>query len=82
MKTSETKTNKDNWELVIPHRENVLLEGIDIFKDYLVVNERNNGLNKIHIKPWDKSESYYLPFNNETYTAYTSQNPEIRHENT
>jgi len=77
MKTSETKTSKDNWEEVIAHRDNVLLEGIDIFKDYLVVNERDNGLNKIHIKPWDNTGSYYLPFNNETYTAYTTQNPEF-----
>ncbi|MBV1923527.1 MAG: S9 family peptidase [Flavobacteriaceae bacterium] len=77
MKTSETNTSKDNWEEVIAHRDNVLLEGIDIFKDYLVVNERDNGLNKIHIKPWDNSGSYYLPFTNETYTAYTTQNPEF-----
>ena len=37
MKTSETLTSMDNWEEVIPHREKVLLEDIDIFKDYLVV---------------------------------------------
>jgi oligopeptidase B len=77
MKTSEVKTTKEHWEEVIPHRKDVLLEGIDIFKEYLVVNERNNGLNKIHIKPWDNSESHYLPFNTETYTAYTTQNPEF-----
>lgn len=73
-KTSETQTQKDYWKDVIPHRENVLLEDIEIFKDFLVVSERENGLNQIHIKRWDGSDSYYLPFDSETYTAYTTTN--------
>ena len=73
-KTSETQTEKTYWKDVIPHRENVLLEDIEIFKDFLVVSERENGLNQIHIKRWDGTDSYYLPFESETYTAYTSTN--------
>ncbi|WP_034258511.1 S9 family peptidase [Altibacter lentus] len=77
MKTSENKTSKENWVDVIPHRDDVLLEDIDIFKDFLVVSERSNGLNKIRIMSWNNQEDYYLPFDNETYTAYTTQNPEF-----
>ena len=73
-KTSETQTEKNYWKDVIPHRENVLLEDIEIFKDFLVVSERENGLNQIFIKRWDGSGSYYLPFEGETYTAYTTTN--------
>ena len=73
-KTSEKDTEISNWIDVIPHRENVLLEGIDIFKDFLVISERENGLNKIKISKWDNSSSYYLSFNSETYTAYTTTN--------
>jgi len=73
-KTSENNTEINNWVDVIPHRENVLLEGIDIFKDFLVISERENGLNKIKISKWDNSFCYYLPFNSETYTAYTTTN--------
>ena len=73
-KTSETQTQKRYWNDVIPHRKNVLLEEIEIFKNFLVVSERENGLNQIHIKPWDGSDSYYLPFESETYTAYTTTN--------
>ena len=62
---------------MLPHRENVLLEDIDIFKDYLVVSERSNGLNEIRIIRWDAKEDYYLPFDNETYTAGTGGNPEF-----
>ncbi|MGB0949001.1 MAG: S9 family peptidase [Marinirhabdus sp.] len=77
MKTPENKTTAENWTEVIPHRENVLLEDIDIFKDFLVVSERDNGLTRIHIKRWDETANYYLPFNNETYTAYTTRNIEF-----
>ena len=74
MKTSEDVTEIPNWKNVIEHREDTLLEGIDIFKEFLVINERRNGLNEIRIKRWDNSEEYYLPFNSETYTAYTTTN--------
>lgn len=77
MKTDENATGMENWEELIEHRPEVLLEGIDIFKDYLVLSERNNGLNKIRIKRWDDAEDYYLPFDNETYTADTFQNIEF-----
>lgn len=74
MKTPENATSKENWTDLIPHREEVLLEGIDIFKDYLVVSERENGLNKIRIMPWNGVGEYYLPFEIETYTAETTTN--------
>ncbi len=72
MKTLETATSKENWREVVPHRDDVLLEDIEIFKDFLVVEERTNGLNKIRIMPWSGTGEYYLPFDSETYTAYTS----------
>lgn len=77
MKTLEDKTLKENWLDVIPHREDVLLEDISIFKDFLVAEERTNGLNKIRIMFWDKSEDYYLPFEEETYSAGVYFNPEF-----
>ena len=74
MKTPETATAAENWKDLIEHRKDVLLEGIEIFKDYLVVEERSNGLNKIRIMPWSGKGEYYLPFESETYTAYTTTN--------
>jgi oligopeptidase B len=74
MKTPEAQTSKENWVDVIAHREDVLLEDIDIFKDYLVVSERADGLNKIRIIPWGGEGEYYLPFESETYMAYTTTN--------
>ena len=74
MKTPEQLTSKENWKEVIQHREDTLLEDIDIFSKYLVVSERHNGLNKIRIIAWDQSVDYYLPFDNETYMAFTGTN--------
>lgn len=74
MKTLETATSKENWTEVVPHREDVLLEDIEIFKEFLVVEERFNGLNRIRIMPWSGEGEYYLPFDSETYTAYTGTN--------
>lgn len=74
MKTPENKTGKKNWVDLIPHREDVLLEDIEIFKNYLVVEERSNGLNHIRIMPWGNEPDYYLPFGSETYNAYTTTN--------
>ncbi len=74
MKTSEDKTTSDNWGEFIKHRKHVLLEDVEIFKDYYVLSERENGLNKLRITKWDGRYSYNLPFESETYVAGTSVN--------
>jgi len=77
MITPENDTGKANWKDLIAHREDVLLEDIEMFKNYLVISERSNGLNKIRIRPWDGSGEYYLPFNIETYSAEIGTNPDF-----
>jgi oligopeptidase B len=74
MKTPETATSKTHWSDILAHRPDVLVEDIEIFRDYLVVEERKNGLNKIRIMPWSGIGEYYLPFDSETYTAFTTSN--------
>lgn len=69
MIVDEHDTSYTNWKEFIPHRQKVLLEGIDIFKDYYVLSERELGLNKLKIVRWDQTDSYYLPFESETYVA-------------
>lgn len=77
MKTSDKDTLKEKWVDVLPHREDVLLEDLSIFKDFMVLEERSNGLNKIRIIRWDGSEDFYLPFEEETYSAGIYFNPEF-----
>jgi len=81
MQTPITDTGVNYWEELIAHRETTLIENVDIFKEYLVISERTNGLNQIRIKRWDDSADYYLPFDNETYTCYTTTNIEFDTDN-
>jgi len=67
----------DQWKDVIEHRDDVLLEGIEIFKDYLVIEERKNGLTELHITTWDGNTDYYMEFQDPAYTSYTGYNPEF-----
>jgi oligopeptidase B len=77
METPVDQTTDSNWKEVIPHRDDVLLEDMEVFKDYLVVGERKEGLRQIRvIDQQDKSE-HYLDFGEPAYTAYTSINPEF-----
>src|SRR5690606_28417090 len=58
MRTDEAHTGSQHWQEFIPHREEVLLEDIEIFKDFYVLSERENGLNQMKISRWDGSDSY------------------------
>jgi oligopeptidase B len=77
MQTPIDKTAKDNWTEVIPHRDDVLLEQFEIFNNFLVLNERKNGLNQLRIINWEDNAEHYLDFGEETYVAYIAYNPEF-----
>ena len=74
MRTPVSTTERSNWVDFVPHRPSVLLEDLDIFRDYMVLTERENGLSRIRIQSWDGSKDTYLPILGETYTLYTSTN--------
>ncbi|MEM1358479.1 MAG: S9 family peptidase [Bacteroidota bacterium] len=77
MVTPEEATSKEHWKTVIPHREDVLIENVDLFRNFLVLSERKNGLTDLRIRPLDGSAEHYLEFQDEAYMAYTSNNPEF-----
>jgi len=76
METPENATGKENWKEVIANRDDVLLEGMDIFKDYLVLSERKAGITNIRVRPWT-GEEHYIEFKDEAYLTYTSVNPQF-----
>ena len=77
MKAPVDRPGKENWKEVIPHREDVLLEGMEIFRDYLVLEERKEGLIRMRVIPWDGSEEHYIDMGEEVYSASVSVNPEF-----
>lgn len=77
MKTPVSKTGIENWTEVIPHRENVLLQGMEIFEKYLVLSEVDMGLIRMRIIEWNTQKEHYIDFGEETYSAYLSINPDF-----
>ncbi|MBR3491374.1 MAG: S9 family peptidase [Bacteroidales bacterium] len=77
MRTPIGQTEKSNWEEVVPHREQVMIEGVTIFDKFFVIEEREGGLVKIRVKSWDGSTDYYLDFGEPTYTAGVGANPDF-----
>ncbi len=69
MKAPLNNVSMKTWKEVIPHRKDVLLSYIDIYKDHLVVQERKNGLTQIRIRRWKDNKEHYLPFNEEAYAG-------------
>ena len=74
MRTPIDRTGFDHWEEVIPHRDDVLLEDFEIFRDYLVVEEREKGLMQLRVRPWSGAEEHYLDFGEPAYLAYSFDN--------
>ena len=76
METPVTRTEKKNWKEVIPHRTDVLLSGIEVFKNFLVIDERKDGLKQLRIIDQQTRKEHYLNFGEEVYSAWISINPE------
>lgn len=77
VKTPVDATTYDHWEDVIPHRDETLLEGIEMFKEFLVIEERTNGLTQIRLRAWDGSKDDYIAFDDPAYMAYVGGNPDF-----
>jgi oligopeptidase B len=77
METPVDATEMNNWKEVIPHREDVLLDEIEVFNEHIVVSERKDALTHLRIINQKTIEEHYLDFGEEVYVAYISTNPEF-----
>jgi oligopeptidase B len=76
MSVTEGNVATANWKEVVPHRPDVLLEGFELFKDFLVLQERGNALTRIQVRPWTGGGDHFLDFGEPAYTASVAFNPE------
>ena len=77
MATAIDKTLKEYWQEIVPHRQDVFLGDFEIFKDYLVLEERSHGLNQIRVVPWSGGGEHYLEFDEPAYRANLGTNLEF-----
>lgn len=76
MTVSEANTGKENWKEVIPNREDIMLQGFELFDNFLAVSERVNGLNALRVIDNSSGKDHYIDFGEEAYTARLSTNNE------
>lgn len=77
MMTGEADTEREHWQEVITHRKDVLLEGMELFKNFMVLEERDMGINKLRVIEHASNIEYYLEFEDEAYSCWCSTNPEF-----
>ena len=76
MSTPVDKTSKENWTEVIPHRNDILLQNIELFDNHLVTSERVKGISNLRIIS-NNGDDHYIDFGEDSYLAYISVNPEF-----
>lgn len=69
-------TLRENWEVFLPHRDDVLIEGFDVFKTHIAVSLLRDGLTQIQVIDRDDGDTYELVFDEAVYTTYTDDNYE------
>lgn len=77
MQASVASPDLENWQTVIPHRDDVLLEDVSAFVDHLVIYEREAGLPKIRVRKLSTKEEHYITFPEPTYEVGEAVNPEF-----
>jgi oligopeptidase B len=70
------KTDAANWKEVIAHRTDVLLQGVDEFKDFIVINERKDGLVKFRVRNLKDNSEHYVDFGEAAYAANIGSTPD------
>jgi oligopeptidase B len=74
-------TAVSSWKEVIPHRSDVLLQDVEEFKDFIVLNERKNGLVQLRVRNLSNGSEHYVNFGEPAYAANFGSNPEYNTTN-
>jgi len=76
MTSTESNTNVTSWSELVPHKDSILIEGLDVFKNYIMLSERKKGLTQIHVINTSTGAEHYLDFGEPSYAAYPMSTPE------
>ncbi len=72
----ELATTKENWKDIVPNRDDIFLDGFELFKDYLAIQDTKEGLDKIRIVKWSGSSEKAIDFEEPAYVAGIGYNPD------
>jgi oligopeptidase B len=77
VKAPVSDPGKKNWQEVVAHRGNVMLDDTDFFKDYYILSERENGLPQVRVTDLRSGESRRIDFPEPAYVTYPYANREF-----
>jgi len=77
MEAPVASPGRENWRELIPARDDVFLQGVDVFADFMVVTERRDGLRHLRIIPWASGEEQEIEFDEPAYVTWVDENPEM-----
>ncbi|WP_130835233.1 prolyl oligopeptidase family serine peptidase [[Erwinia] mediterraneensis] len=63
------------WEALVPPREHVVIEDFQLFRDWLVIEERQRGLTSLRQICWKTGETFGIAFDDPTYVTWLAYNP-------
>ena len=72
----ESDPSPGNWKVFLPHHEDVLIENIDLFKDFLVSVEKTQALNRLRVHRFQSGAWTPIPFPEPVYSAFPGSNRE------
>lgn len=76
MQTPEAKTGKKNWKEVLPHRKDVYISNMLVFKNHLVLGEMKDALNQLRVIDQTDKKDYYISFPEAVFAAFQNINPD------
>lgn len=76
MRCSQAETRKSHWESIVDHDADVFLAGFELFENYLVLEQRHNGLVRLRIRHWSTGNEHDLDFGEPCYWATSSATPD------
>jgi oligopeptidase B len=74
MRAPVERSSREHWEELLAHRDDVLIEAIEVFRDFLVLLERRDGLVHLRVRPWDGGPEHYVDFGEPAYFAMPVNN--------
>jgi oligopeptidase B len=69
-------TGEDSWTEFVPHADDVIVEGIDLFEGHAVIFERHDGLPRFRPLRFGEGEPWTMAFPEPVYTVWPGQNAE------
>ena len=71
------KTAKEHWSVVLPHRDDVLMENVDVLKDHIIVSARRSGLTQLEVIDRSNGESHVIDAGEDVYETFSGDNYEF-----